>query len=89
MHSRVRKTCFFLGRVTSQWRYERREELKEEGERSEKSKREEKAAEQTGKVGRGRNRKRSRGKVIGGSASGSLRVREILYMYVYIRGSDL
>lgn len=63
--------------------------MKEEGERSAKSKREEKAAEQTGKVGRGRNRKRSRGKVICGSASGSLRAREILYMYVYIRGSDL
>lgn len=63
--------------------------MKEEGERSEKSKREEKAAEQTGKVGRGRHRKRSRGEVIGGSASGSLRVREILYMYVYTHGSDL
>lgn len=57
-----KKTCLSEG-VTSQWRYERRksgmEEKKERGQR-EKKRREEKV--QTGKVGRKRNGKRSRGR---------------------------
>lgn len=55
-----KKTCL-LERVTSQWRYERGESQKERreraGEGSKKSKGEEKV---TGKVGHGRNGKRSR-----------------------------
>ena len=50
-----KKTCLFE-RVTSQWRYERRDESERTGERGKEKQRGE-VTEQTGKVGQGENEK--------------------------------